>query len=220
MYPQVPLNIPFVSPEDTILASHQVLETMRSRRSVRFFSPQQVPEATISNLLCLAGLSPSGANKQPWTFCVVSNPNLKRQIREAAEQEEKLSYENRMSEEWLADLAPLGTDWHKPFLETAPYLIIIFRHAWTIEKDGKKGQTYYSIESTGIASGMLISAIHQCGLVTLTHTPSPMGFLKTILGRPENERPFLLLPIGYPAKDATVPELPKKALSDFVYWYK
>lgn len=219
MYNPIPFSIPFVDPEETIVRSRRFRKEMESRRSVRFFSNQPVPKETIEEIIKTAGLAPSGANKQPWTFCVISNQDLKSKIRQAAEEEERKSYEGRMSEEWLNDLAPLGTDWRKPFLEIAPWIIVVFRKAWESSSSGKKSNTYYSIESTGIACGMLITAIHQCGLVTLTHTPSPMNFLTTLLKRPENERPFLLLPIGYPASDAVVPGITKKNLEDISVWF-
>ncbi len=165
-----------------------------------------------------AASAPSGANKQPWTFCAISNPEVKRQIRIAAEQEEKESYEGRMSPEWLEDLAPLGTDWHKPFLEIAPWLIVVFRKPFDYQSNGSKRQNYYVQESVGIACGFLIAAIHAAGLVTLTHTPSPMNFLQKILDRPDNERPFLLLPVGYPAPDAMVPDIQKKGTDEVLVW--
>jgi nitroreductase len=170
----------------------------------------------IENAIATAATAPSGANQQPWTFVVVSNAAVKRQIREAAEAEERESYAHRMSQEWLEALAPLGTDWHKPHLEDAPSLIVVFRQAYGIEveADGgeKKIKHYYSEESVGIAVGMLLCSLHLAGLATLTHTPSPMAFLGQILGRPANERPFVLIPVGYPAPDATVPDIRKKPL--------
>jgi iodotyrosine deiodinase len=165
-----------------------------------------------------ASSAPSGAHKQPWTFCAISNPELKKSIREAAEKEEYESYHGRMSERWLRDLAPIGTDWHKPFLETAPWLIVVFKKVYD-EQEGEKINNYYVNESVGIACGMLITAIHNAGLVTLTHTPSPMNFLTAILERPSNERPFLLLPIGYPEKETFVPDLQRKSLSEVSEFY-
>ncbi|RMG25072.1 MAG: nitroreductase family protein [Methanobacteriota archaeon] len=214
MNDHVPLSYTKVEPDETRKRAEEFYELMRTRRSVRFFSNEPVPEETIQYLVATAARAPSGANKQPWTFVVVKDPKVKREIRIAAEQEEKISYETRMTEEWLADLAPLGTDWHKPFLETAPYLIIPFKQLYGIDSTGKKRKHYYVNESIGIAIGMLIAAIHYCGLVTLTHTPSPMNFLRKILKRPENERPVVVLPVGYPAEDATVPNLQKKALDE------
>lgn len=167
---------------------------MEERRSLRFFSDQPVPRAAVEQLIMAASTAPSGANKQPWTFCVVGSPGIKRQIRKAAEEEEYRSYNGRMSEEWLRDLATFGTDWHKPFLETAPWLIIVFRRIYEFGEGGKKENNYYVNESVGIATGFLLTAIHQAGLVALTHTPSPMDFLTKLLGRPANEKPFLLIP--------------------------
>jgi len=198
-------------------AYHRLMET---RRSLRFFADTPVPEAVIQNLIMTASTAPSGANKQPWTFCAVSAADLKRQIREAAEEEERRSYNGRMSEEWLRDLAPLGTDWQKPFLEIAPWLIIVFRRSYEIEANGHKHQNYYVNESVGLACGFLLTAIHQAGLVALTHTPSPMDFLSKILNRPINEKPFLLIPVGYPASDATVPDIHRKSAEEVLVWYK
>jgi iodotyrosine deiodinase len=174
----------------------------------------------MEELIMAASSAPSGAHKQPWTFCAVSNPELKKQIREAAEEEEYRSYHGRMSEEWLRDLAPLGTDWHKPFLETAPWLIIVFRQIYEFGEAGKKKNNYYVNESVGIACGFLLTAIHQAGLVALTHTPSPMDFLTKLLGRPANEKPFLLIPVGYPAPDATVPDIQRKPTEGVIAWYE
>ncbi|HQU58716.1 MAG TPA: nitroreductase family protein, partial [Saprospiraceae bacterium] len=157
--------------------------------------------------------------KQPWTFCVVANPTIKKQIREAAEKEEYLNYHGRMSEEWIEDLQAFGTDWHKPFLETAPYLIVVFKKAYSLE-GGEKKKNYYVNESVGLATGFLLAAIHNAGLVALTHTPSPMNFLQEILGRPENERPFLLIPVGYPADDAKVPCLSRKEKDEVLVFYE
>ena len=165
-----------------------------------------------------AASAPSGANKQPWIFCAVSDPALKRRIREAAEAEEYQSYTSRMSSEWLADLAPLGTDWHKPFLETAPWLIVAFRQIYALDGDQKR-PNYYVMESVGLACGLLLTAIHQAGLVALAHTPSPMDFLSRLLNRPANEKPFLLIPVGYPAPDALVPDIARKPAQDVVVWY-
>ncbi len=204
--------------EDPIATSTAFLQNLRSRRSVRDFSGQAVDRQVIENIVLTAASAPSGANKQPWTFCAVSTPEIKHQIRIAAEQEEKESYEGRMSAEWLEDLAPLGTDWQKPFLEIAPWLIVVFRKPFDYQADGSKRQNYYVQESVGIACGFLIAAIHEAGLVTLTHTPSPMNFLQKILNRPDNERPFLLLPVGYPAADAMVPDIHKKGADEVLLW--
>ena len=185
------------------------------RRSVRDFSGKPVPRDIIENALKAAGTAPSGANLQPWHFVVVSGAETRKKIREAAEAEEREFYEHRASSEWLDALAPLGTDSNKPFLETAPYLIAIFLQKFGKLPDGRKVKHYYPVESTGIATGILITALHHAGLATLTHTPSPMKFLNEILGRPKNERPFLLLVTGYPANDATVPDIDRKPLEAF-----
>ena len=193
---------------------------LNKRRSVRDFSDKPVPKQVIDNLIKSASTAPSGAHKQPWTFCAVSNPMLKTQIRKEAEIEEEESYQNRMSERWKKDLEPLGTDMNKPFLETAPWLIIAFKKAYTFGENGEKFNNYYVNESIGIACGMLISAIHNAGLVTLTHTPSPMNFLAKILNRPSNERAFLLLPVGYPKYPAYVPDLKRKELDEVAVFYE
>jgi nitroreductase len=194
-------------------ASRDFLNRMFTRRSVRFFAPDPVPFELIENAIRCASLAPSGANQQPWKFVVVQDPSIKRQIREAAEAEERESYKHRMPADWLEALAPLGTDWHKDFLETAPFLIVVFRVDYGFKED-RKIKHYYVQESIGIASGFLLAALHLSGLATLTHTPSPMGFLSTILDRPKNERPFLLIPVGYPAPDATVPDITKKSMAE------
>jgi nitroreductase len=190
-----------------------------TRRSVRDFSDRPIPLGVIEDLIRAASTAPSGAHRQPWTFCVVSNSNLKKQIREAAEREEHESYTSRMSEEWLRAIRPLQTDWHKPFLETAPHLIVVFKEAYSINSAGEKINNYYVNESVGIACGLLLTAIHHAGLVALTHTPSPMNFLSRILARPENERPFLLIPVGYPAPETYVPDLRRKPLSEVMKVY-
>jgi nitroreductase len=189
-------------------------DEMRRRRTVREFSDRPVPRSVIEACLRTAGTAPSGANQQPWHFVAVSDPAVKSHIRQAAEAEEREFYERRASQEWLDALAPLGTDAHKPFLEVAPYLIAIFAQTYGMGADGGKIKHYYVTESVGIATGLLIAALHHAGLATLTHTPSPMGFLNEILGRPTNERPFLLLVVGYPAENAQVPAITKKALEE------
>ena len=186
------------------------------RRTVREFSARDVPRDLIETALCAAGTAPSGANLQPWHFVVVGSADAKRRIREAAEAEEREFYEHRASAEWLEALKPLGTDTRKPFLETAPWLIAVFLKKYDLLDDGRKVKHYYPTESTGLATGILITALHIAGLACLTHTPSPMGFLNEILGRPKNERPFLLLVTGYPADDAQVPDIRRKALQEFV----
>jgi iodotyrosine deiodinase len=173
----------------------------------------------MQDLIRTASTAPSGAHKQPWTFCLVSGPELKRRIREAAEQEEFESYNGRMPPDWLEDLAPLGTDWRKPFLEIAPYLVVVFKRAYEVLPEGGKRKNYYVEESVGIACGLLLAAIQNAGLVTLTHTPSPMNFLSRLLDRPENERPFLLLPVGYAAEPCEVPDIHRKSLENVLLHY-
>ena len=191
-------------------------EDIDRRRTVRDFSDRPVPRDIIETALQAAGTAPSGANLQPWHFVVVSDAQTKQQIREAAEAEEREFYEHRASPEWLAALEPLGTDQHKPFLETAPYLVAVFLQKYGELPDGRKVKHYYPTESTGLATGTLITALHIAGLATLTHTPSPMRFLNEILGRPKNERPFLLRVVGYPSDDARVPDISRKPLEEFV----
>ncbi|MCL6266617.1 nitroreductase family protein [Flagellimonas myxillae] len=209
-----------LSQDESIQNSKAFHEWLDKRRSVREFSDQDVPKEIIDNLILSASTAPSGAHKQPWTFCAVSNPALKTEIRKAAEAEEKESYENRMSERWKKDLEPLGTDMHKPFLEIAPWLIIAFKQVYEFDEKGDKHNNYYVNESIGIACGMLISAIHNAGLITLTHTPSPMNFLTKILDRPSNERAFLLLPVGYPQSPAYVPDIQRKGLEEVAVFYE
>jgi iodotyrosine deiodinase len=203
---------------DMLQRSISFYHWMNERRTVRDFSDRPVPREVIENILMTASTAPSGAHKQPWTFCVVSDATIKKQIREAAEQEEYESYNGRMPPEWLEDLKPLQTDWKKDFLETAPYLIIVFKKSYELV-GGKKRNTYYALESCGIACGFLLAAIHHAGLAALTHTPSPMNFLSKLLKRPENEKPFLLLPVGYPAGECWVPDLNRKGLSEISVWY-
>jgi iodotyrosine deiodinase len=209
-YPHIQYLHKNISEEETINQSNNFLNNLQSRRSIRDFSDKNVPKEIIENLIMAAASAPSGANKQPWTFCAISDKTIKKQIREAAEKEEFESYNGRMPEQWLKDLAPIGTDWQKPFLETAPWLIIVFAQTTGAQKE----KHYYVQESVGIACGFLIAAIHESGLATLTHTPSPMNFLKKILNRPDNERPFLLLPVGFPADEVFVPEITKKGLDE------
>lgn len=194
-------------------------EDMKRRRTVRDFSDREVPREIIEDCIRAAGRAPNGANKQPWHFAVVSDPQVKKQIREAAEEEEREFYERRATDEWLQALAPLGTDASKPFLEKAPYLIAIFSQSYGMTDEGEKETHYYVKESVGIATGMLITAIHKAGLASLTHTPSPMGFLNEILDRPDNERPFLLLVVGFPQEDAKVPDINKKSLDEIASFH-
>ena len=190
------------------------LSDVQRRRTVRDFSERPVPRDVIEMCVLAAGTAPNGAHRQPWHFVIVSDPEIKRAIREAAEEEEKEFYGGRAPDDWLEALAPLGTHAAKPFLERAPYLVVVFAESYAVKEGGEKSKNYYVTESVGIATGMLITAIHRAGLVSLTHTPSPMGFLNEILERPENERPFLILVVGYPAADATVPQLRRKSLDE------
>ena len=194
--------------------SKSFLDELSTRRTVRDFSNKPVSLEIIENCIKAAATAPSGANKQPWQFIIVSDSKVKRKIREAAEVEEKEFYNHRATKQWLEDLNQFGTDWHKPFLETAPYLIVVFRQIYDIKDDGRQRKNYYVNESVGIASGFLLAAFHNAGLVTLTHTPSPMNFLGKILERPDNERAFLLIPVGYPDDEAEVPEITKKSFTD------
>ncbi len=218
-------NFPFVSYtkktyeiDEMQTRAQNFYEWMETRRTVRDFSDKFIPESVIENIILSASTAPSGAHKQPWTFCVVKNPELKKQIRIAAETEEKESYDTRMNAEWLKDLQPIGTDWQKPFLEIAPYLIVIFKRSYELEEHNHKHQNYYVTESCGIACGFLLAAIHDAGLIALTHTPSPMKFLTKILNRPENEKPFLLIPVGYPADECWVPDLDRKGIAEVCVW--
>lgn len=194
--------------------SKSLNDLYQERRSCRYFSSQKVEKEVIENLFRIAASAPSGAHKQPWHFVAISDPILKKKIREAAEKEERAFYEGRASEEWLKDLKPIGTNAHKEFLETAPWLIVVFKRSYDVSPQGEKSKNYYVNESVGIASGFLISAIHHLGLSTLTHTPSPMNFLSEILERPAEEKPFLLLPVGYASADAQVPNLQRKSLDE------
>jgi nitroreductase len=205
--------------EDVENKSVSYREDMELRRSVRFFSDENVSKSVIVNVIMTASSAPSGAHKQPWTFCAISNKELQKKIRVAAEKEEYENYHGRMSDEWLNDLSVFDTDWHKEFLTVAPWLIVIFKKAYNLDEKGKS-KNYYVNESVGISAGFLISAIHMAGLVTLTHTPSPMNFLQDILERPDNERPFLLLPVGYPAQDVQVPDLIRKRSNEVIKFFE
>jgi len=217
-YDTVPLDFTEYSPDEMKERAQSFYELMSGRRSVREFSDRPVPRELIATAIRTAGTAPSGANRQPWRFVAVDDPDLKREIREAAEEEEKEFYENRATEEWKETLEPLGTDWRKPYLETAPWIVVCFAENYGIADDGSKTKNYYVQESVGIACGMFITALHNMGLATLTHTPAPMNFLGEILNRPSNERPYILFPVGYPAADATVPNIDKKPLDDIVQW--
>jgi len=213
-----PLRFARLAAEEQLRQASGFFQVMSTRRTVRSFSPEPVPFELIETAIKAAATAPSGANQQPWRFVVVSNPEVKRWIREAAEAEEKEFYQRRAPREWLEALQPLGTDWHKPFLEIAPYLSVIFRLDYGLTRGAEgheiKTKHYYVMESVGIAAGLLLTALHMAGLATLTHTPSPMGFLGKILNRPKNEKPYLLIPAGYPSADATVPRITKKPLAE------
>ncbi len=217
--PFLPYSRPLVDIPAMQKRSADYLASMSSRRSLREFSSEPVPKQVIENLILTASSAPSGAHKQPWTFCAVSDASIKKQIREAAEIEEKINYTGRMTDIWLEDLEPFGTNWQKPFLEIAPWLLVVFKKSYDLSANGTKKKNYYVNESVGIATGFLLTAIHQAGLVALTHTPSPMNFLEKILQRPANEKAFLLIPVGYPAPDARVPNLTRKGLEEVAVFY-
>ncbi|MGH9944963.1 MAG: nitroreductase family protein [Pyrinomonadaceae bacterium] len=213
----IPLDFSRPAPEEQARRSSEFYELMRRRRTVRDFSAEDVPFELIERAIRTAGTAPSGANLQPWRFVVVRDSDVKRRIRGAAEAEERASYGGRMPERWLRRLAPLGTDWRKAFLEIAPYLIVVFRLDYLLdETTGQTEPTYYAQESVGIATGLLLASLHLAGLATLTHTPSPMRFLSEILGRPKNEKPYVLIPVGYPAKGARVPDIARKPLGEIM----
>jgi nitroreductase len=218
--PHIPYSSQKLSKEESIKASSDFYDNLNKRRSVRFFSDQDVPEEVINNIIKTASTAPSGAHKQPWTFCVISNKELKSELRRLAEIEEKINYESRMSETWKEDLSYLGTDDVKEFIDIAPYIIVLMRKPYDFDDNGNKVNNYYVNESVGIAAGMLIAAIHNAGLATLTHTPSPMGFITKALNRPENEKPYLLMPVGYPSEDCTVPDLERKKLNEIAFYYR
>lgn len=206
---------PQFSSEEMVQRSEKFYQELDQRRTVREFDTTPVPAEVLENIILTAGTAPSGAHKQPWTFCLISDPSIKKKIREAAEEEEKISYSKRMPDQWKSDLKPLGTNWEKPFLEDAPYLIVVFKQSYGMD-NGEKVQHYYVNESVGIACGFLIAAIHQAGLVAVTHTPSPMNFLSEILERPFNEKPYLLIPVGYPKSETYVPDIQRKSLEEII----
>lgn len=213
MFPSVPYKPLRVSQGEQVNVARSILEEMNARRSVREFSEREVPRELIETAIRCASTAPSGAHMQPWTFVIIGDPEVKRAIRAAAETEERENYEGgRLPPHWREDLAPLGTDWRKPFLETVPWIVVVFEQRYGTRPDGAKQHHYYVKESVGIACGMFIDALHRMGLSTLTHTPSPMAFLRTLLGRPKSERPFMLFPIGYAADDCEVPDLTRKSL--------
>lgn len=207
----------FLSESEQMERARRLLSTLKTRRSCRDFSPKPVPQPLIEALIAIAHTAPSGANRQPWHFVAVNDPGMKREIRQAAEAEEHESYTRRMPPAWLEALEPLGTDENKPFLERAPWLIVVFQVTWE-NVDGKKQPNYYPVESVGLACGLFLAACHQVHLATLTHTPSPMKFLRDICRRPENEKPFLLIPVGYPADGCQVPQITKKPVGDVLQW--
>jgi iodotyrosine deiodinase len=217
-YPFVPLRFTRRSLAESDERARAFYEEMNRRRTTRHFSIEPVPRSLIEYAIRTAGTAPSGAHQQPWTFVAVSDAALKAQIRDAAEREERAFYSGKAPPEWLEALAPLGTDEHKPHLTDAPWVVVLFRHAYGLGPDGERRTYYYTEESCGIAAGFFIAAVHQMGLVTLTHTPNPMGFLRDLLGRPMNERAMLVMPVGYPAPDAHVPDLERKALEMIAEW--
>jgi nitroreductase len=213
----VPYRPPRIPVEEVRERADLFYELMDTRRSVRMFSPDPVPREAIERAIATASTAPSGAHRQPWTFVLIGDPDTKRQIREAAEEEERTNYEGgRLPDDWLEALEPLGTDWHKEFLETVPWIVVVFEQRYGLGADGDRLKHFYVKESVGIACGMFIAAIHQMGLATLTHTPSPMAFLTKLLGRPENERPFAMLPVGFPADDCVVPDIKRKSLDEVI----
>lgn len=219
MADHIPLSHRTLTDSERRSSCEELHRKLASRRTVRHFSSAPVAREVIEHLVATAATAPSGAHKQPWQFCIVSDPAIKQQIREAAEKEEYENYHGRMSADWLAELQKFGTDWEKPFLTVAPYLIVVFKKPYDLGPNGERLKNYYVNESVGIACGLLIAAIHLAGLVTVTHTPSPMNFLQTVLGRPENERAYLLLPVGLPAQDATVPAIGRKPIGEVSTWY-
>lgn len=217
----IPHRPPRLPPEQGLARGLELLQELDARRSVRHFAPDPVPRAMIEAAIRAASTAPSGAHRQPWRFVAVSDHALKRRIREAAEVEERQSYEGgRMPPEWREALEPLGTDWQKPYLELVPWIVVAFEEVTGVAADGSPRKNYYTRESVGIACGLFIVALHRMGLATLTHTPSPMGFLSELLGRPRNERPFVLFPVGYPASDARVPDLRRKGLDEVAVWFE
>ncbi|HJR63734.1 MAG TPA: nitroreductase family protein [Gemmatimonadaceae bacterium] len=217
-YPFVPLHFTRLTLDQSRERATVFYQEMNRRRTTRHFSAEPVPRELIEYAIRTAGTAPSGAHQQPWTFVAISDPRLKQQIREAAEREEHEFYHHKAPREWLEALLPLGTDEHKPHLTDAPWLVVLFRQAYGLGEDGRKRPYYYTEESCGIAAGLFIAAVHQMGLVTLTHTPNPMGFLRELLNRPVNERAMLIMPVGYPAPDARVPDIARKPLEEIAVW--
>ncbi len=218
-HPFVPLAFERLPEDEMLRRARGFYAEMNRRRTTRHFSGEPVPRELIEHAVLTAGTAPSGAHQQPWTFVVVGDPEIKRRMREAAEEEERINYGGRMPAEWVEALAPLGTDAMKEHITTAPYVVVLFRQTYGIRPDGTRRTHYYTTESCGIAAGLFIAAVHRMGLATLTHTPSPMGFLSELLQRPANEKPFLLMPVGYPAPDARVPDLARKPLDEIAVWF-
>lgn len=218
--PHIPYKATSFDEKEMIERTASFYNFMDQRRSVRDFSDKDVPQEVIENIIRTASTAPSGAHKQPWMFCVIRNADLKHKVRELAEEEERKNYGGRMSDRWIKDLEPLGTDDVKEFIDIAPWIIIVMKKSYSFDESGKKVNNYYVNESVGIASGFLIAAIHNAGLVTLTHTPSPMNFIAKALNRPDNEKPYLLLPVGYPREGCMVPDLERKSLEEIAIYYK
>ncbi len=216
----IPYNPIKISATESLYKSEIYFSWLDTRRSIREFSSKSVDREVIESIIKSASTSPSGAHKQPWVFCPISNPIMKTKIKKAAEKEEYENYHSRMSEDWLEDLKPFETNWQKPFLEIAPWLIAVFSKSYDLDDYGKKLNNYYVKESVGLACGMLLTAIHNAGLSALTHTPSPLNFLTKILNRPKNERPFLLIPVGYPSENCMVPDLQRKPIELIAEWYE
>jgi iodotyrosine deiodinase len=219
-HPFLPFERETYSNEEMLKRSSDFYKWADTRRSVRDFSSKEVPKEVMENILKTASTAPSGAHKQPWTFCLISNETLKSKLRALAEEEEKKSYGGRMSDDWIKDLEPLGTDWQKEFIDIAPWIVIVMKKAYDLDENGNKLNNYYVSESVGLASGFLLMAVHNAGLVALTHTPSPMNFISKALERPENERPFLLIPVGFPSENAMVPDLKRKAAEAIIEYYE
>ena len=217
-HPFVPLAFTRRTPDESQARARDFYEEMNRRRTTRHFSPEPVPRALIEYAIRTAGTAPSGAHQQPWTFVAVANPALKAEMRRAAEEEERAFYHGRAPQEWIDALAPLGTDEHKPHLTDAPWVVVLFRQSHGVNADGSKRTFYYTQESCGIAAGFFIAAVHQMGLVTLTHTPNPMAFLGELLGRPSNEKAMLVMPVGYPAEGARVPDIRRKGVEEIAVW--
>lgn len=219
-HPFIPYSLDAIPAEQGIKNGEQFYENLDKRRSVRYFSDAPVPKEMIEKAILSASTAPSGAHRQPWKFVAICSDSIKKKIRAAAEVEEKRNYESRMPEEWKEALAPMGTDANKRYLEIVPWIVVVFAESYGLNTDGSRRKNYYVKESVGIACGMFITALHQMGLCTLTHTPSPMRFLSEILNRPSNEQPYILFPIGYPAEDCIVPDIKRKSLLEISVWFE